>query len=70
MNANGAQLGRDDQARPGVNRGAEIYDVIDRCLHDPRFRAALRDDPENTVRKIGLQLSGGEWAALRDLVRG
>ena len=67
MNGDGTRSAQNVLA---VDRGAQLYDVIDRWLRDPSFRAALRHDPETTVRKMGIELSSGEWAGLRDLVCG
>lgn len=59
-----------DAGAPEVNQGTPIYDVVDRWIRDLRFRAELRDDPVAAVRKMGLELSDGEWAGLRALVNG
>lgn len=42
-----------------------IGTLIDRWLSDPVFRAALRADPRETVRKTGIALDQEEWEALQ-----
>jgi predicted ribosomally synthesized peptide with nif11-like leader len=42
-----------------------IEQLIDRWMDDPEFRAAVRQDPEGTVRATGLELTQDELAALR-----
>jgi hypothetical protein len=44
-----------------------IEQLIDRWMDDPAFRAAVREDPEGTVRSSGLELDEDEWAALRSV---
>ena len=36
-------------------------------MDDPAFRAAVRQDPEGTVRGTGLELDADEWAAVRSI---
>lgn len=44
-----------------------VETLIDRWINEPLFRAALRRDPEGTVRASGVQLDEDEWAALRSI---
>ena len=43
-----------------------IEALVERWMEDPSFRAAVRKDPEGTVRGTGLELSTEEWAAVRN----
>jgi hypothetical protein len=56
--------------QPQVGPSTHVYDVVDRWIRDRRFRVELRDDPAAAVRKMGLELSDGQWAGLRHLVIG
>jgi hypothetical protein len=44
-----------------------IGELMDLWTNDPSFRAAMRHDPEATVRQRGVTLSEDEWAALRSV---
>ena len=44
-----------------------IEQLIERWLNEPKFRKAIRNDPEKAVRQTGIQLSEEEWLALRRL---
>jgi len=46
---------------------AEVTKLIDRWMKDPKFREAVRKDPEGTVRKAGAELTQEEWRALRNV---
>lgn len=46
---------------------ASVEQLIDHWINDPSFRAALRADPEGTVRRSGLALTAEEWAAMRNM---
>lgn len=41
--------------------------LIDRWLNEPKFRDEIRNDPEGTVKKAGVELSPDEWKALRNV---
>ena len=43
-----------------------VEQLMDRWMNEPAFRAALRHDPEGTVRRAGYTLDEAEWAALRE----
>lgn len=38
--------------------------LFDRWMNDPTFRVAIRQDPEEAVRRTGVELTQEEWAAL------
>jgi hypothetical protein len=42
-----------------------VQALIDRWDHDPAFRAAVRQDPEGTIRATGVELDPLEWDAIR-----
>ena len=44
---------------------AAVESLIDRWMNEPDFRAALRQDAEAAVRTSGVDLTSGEWDALR-----
>jgi predicted ribosomally synthesized peptide with nif11-like leader len=44
-----------------------IEQLVERWMEDTAFRAAVRKDPEATVRATGLELTADEWAAVRNL---
>jgi hypothetical protein len=44
-----------------------VESLIDRWLNDPGFREELRRDPEEAVRRSGVELDADEWAALRGI---
>ncbi len=44
-----------------------VQALIDRWDHDPAFRAAVRQDPEGTIRATGLELDPLEWEAIRNI---
>ena len=44
-----------------------IDTLVGRWMEDTSFRAAVRKDPEGTIRAMGLDLTTDEWAAVRKL---
>ena len=42
-----------------------IEQLVDRWMDDSAFRAAMRQDPEGTVRAAGVELDEAEWASIR-----
>ena len=46
---------------------AAIGTLIDRWMNEPEFRAAIRRDPEGTVRACGVELEADELAALGEI---
>ncbi len=44
-----------------------VQTLIDRWDRDPAFRAAVRQDPEGTIRATGLELDPLEWEAIRNI---
>jgi hypothetical protein len=45
-----------------------IFALIDRALHDARFRARLCHDPTRAAAELGLELSATDWAGVRILM--
>jgi len=43
-----------------------IEALVEKWTEDTTFRAAIRKDPEATIRATGLDLSPDEWAAVRN----
>ena len=44
-----------------------IGKLMDRWINEPAFRDELRGNPEATVKKTGMELTGEEWAALKSI---
>jgi len=40
--------------------------LVEKWMEDPEFRAAVRKDPEGTVRSTGVELTADEWSAVRN----
>lgn len=44
-----------------------VKKMIDLWMNDPGFRAALRENAENTVHKMGFQLDEEEWKVIKNI---
>lgn len=44
-----------------------VSDLMDKWMNDDAFRAAVRNDPEGTIRKAGIVLNDEQWKAFREV---
>lgn len=44
-----------------------VEELIDKWMSDKEFRADIRKDAEGAVRRLGMDLTEEEWAALRNV---
>ncbi len=44
-----------------------VETLMDRWINEPAFRTQMRQDPEGTVQRSGVQLDADEQAALRSV---
>ena len=49
-------------ANDGVDR------LVDKWLNDQGFRKQMAQDPEGTVKRLGIMLTTEEWATMRNVV--